>query len=56
MKIDCLDKLPGAGLREIEIGAFADPRRVPQMAGTLELAAEIQKRIFLTFTSKYAII
>ncbi|MEW6273885.1 MAG: hypothetical protein AB1556_02050 [Bacillota bacterium] len=56
VKIDCLHKLPGAGLREIEIGAFVDPRRVPQMAGTRELAAEIQKRTFLTFPSKYAII
>lgn len=34
VKIDCLHKLPGAGLREIEIGAFVDPRRVPQMPGT----------------------
>lgn len=32
-------ELWAAGLRHVEIGAFVSPRRVPQMAGTAEVAA-----------------
>lgn len=34
-------ELAAAGLRRIEVGAFVSPRRVPQMAGTAELVAQL---------------
>lgn len=36
-KLDLIEGLLAAGLRDIEIGAFVRPDRVPQMAGTDEL-------------------
>jgi isopropylmalate/homocitrate/citramalate synthase len=38
-----IDLLTKAGLGVIEIGAFVSPRRVPQMAGTDEVAARITR-------------
>jgi len=38
-RADLVRELWAAGLRHVEIGAFVSPRRVPQLAGTAEVAA-----------------
>ncbi len=43
-KLELIDRLVRAGLREIEIGSFVNPRAVPQMADTPELFQALAKR------------
>ncbi len=42
-KIRLVNLLSEAGLRKIETGSFVSPRRVPQMAGSSEVLAEIER-------------
>lgn len=41
-KLEIVGLLAAAGIRRIQIGSLVDPRRVPQMAGTEELAARVR--------------
>jgi hydroxymethylglutaryl-CoA lyase len=43
-KLQLLDALADAGLREIEVGSFVNPKAVPQMADTAEVFAALTKR------------
>lgn len=43
-KIELIDRLGAAGLREIEVGSFVNPRAVPQMADTQEVFAGLKPR------------
>lgn len=43
-KLELIDALAGAGLREIEVGSFVNPRAVPQMADTPQVFAVLKKR------------
>lgn len=42
-RIALIDLLSGAGLAEVEIGSFVNPRRVPQMADTAAVMAGIRR-------------
>ena len=37
--------LAAAGVRRLQVGSFVDPRRVPQMAGTEELVAQVRREL-----------
>jgi hydroxymethylglutaryl-CoA lyase len=37
--------LAAAGVRRLQVGSFVDPRRVPQMAGTEELVAQVRQEL-----------
>lgn len=41
-KLELVGLLAAAGIRRIQVGSFVDPRRMPQMAGTGELVAQVQ--------------
>ncbi len=43
-KLRMVDSLAASGLKQIEVGSFVNPKAVPQMAGTGEVFAAIQKR------------
>jgi hydroxymethylglutaryl-CoA lyase len=43
-KVEFIEALVDAGLRNIEVGAFVHPRWVPQMADTAEVFARVTKR------------
>lgn len=43
-RLDFAERLAGAGVRNIELGAFVSPQWVPQMAGASELMAEALRR------------
>ena len=40
-KVALINALVAAGLREIEVGSFVNPKAVPQMAGTAEVVARL---------------
>ena len=42
-KVALIDRLSAAGIRDIEVGSFVNPRRVPQVADTEEVLARIQR-------------
>ena len=42
-KLEIARLLAAAGLRRLQVGSLVDPRRVPQMAGTEELVALVQR-------------
>lgn len=44
-KVRLIDALTHAGLGAIEVGSFVSPRWVPQMAGTDEVFARIERRL-----------
>jgi hydroxymethylglutaryl-CoA lyase len=44
VKIELIDRLADAGLTIIEAGSFVSPKWVPQMAGTGEVLAKLQRR------------
>ena len=48
-KLDLIDRLAQAGLREIEVGSFVNPRAVPQMADTPELFQALNKRMGVAY-------
>ncbi len=43
-KVRLVDDLSAAGLGHIEAGSFVSPRWVPQMAGSAQVLAQIQRR------------
>ena len=48
-KVQLVDALSAAGLRYIEVGSFVSPKWVPQMAGSAELFAQIQRKPGVTY-------
>ncbi len=48
-KVRLVDALSAAGLSYIEVGSFVSPKWVPQMAGSAEVFAQIQRKPGVTF-------
>ena len=48
-KVQLVDALSNAGLGYIEVGSFVSPKWVPQMAGSAEVFAQIQRKPGLTY-------
>lgn len=48
-KVRLVDDLTAAGLRYIEVGSFVSPKWVPQMAGSAEVFAQIQRKPGVTY-------
>jgi hydroxymethylglutaryl-CoA lyase len=48
-KVQLVDALSAAGLRYIEVGGFVSPKWVPQMAGSAEVFAQIQRKPGVTY-------
>ena len=48
-KVRLVDALSAAGLRYIEVGSFVSPKWVPQMAGSAEVFAQIQRKPGVTY-------
>ncbi|MGB3127946.1 MAG: hydroxymethylglutaryl-CoA lyase [Pseudomonas sp.] len=48
-KVQLVDALSAAGLRSIEVGSFVSPKWVPQMAGSAEVFAQIQRKPGVTY-------
>lgn len=43
VRAELVERLVRAGIREIEVASFVDPRRVPQMAGAEEVVASVAR-------------
>lgn len=50
-KVRLVDDLSAAGLSYIEVGSFVSPKWVPQMAGSAEVFAQIQRKPGVTYTA-----
>jgi hydroxymethylglutaryl-CoA lyase len=50
-KVQLVDELTLAGLSHIEVGSFVSPKWVPQMAGSAEVFAQIQRGQRVTYTA-----
>lgn len=50
-KVQLVDALSAAGLSYIEVGSFVSPRWVPQMAGSAEVFAQIQRKPGVTYAA-----
>ncbi len=50
-RVALIEMLAGTGLREIEVGSFVNPKAVPQMAGTDQVFAQLQKREGVRYTA-----
>ncbi len=48
-KVQLVDALSSAGLSYIEVGSFVSPKWVPQMAGSAEVFAQIQRKPGVTY-------
>ncbi|KAE9658861.1 hydroxymethylglutaryl-CoA lyase [Pseudomonas sp. PB105] len=48
-KVQLVDALGAAGLSYIEVGSFVSPKWVPQMAGSAEVFAQIQRKPGVTY-------
>ncbi|MFL1552894.1 hydroxymethylglutaryl-CoA lyase [Pseudomonas sp. D47] len=48
-KVQLVDALTDAGLSYIEVGSFVSPKWVPQMAGSAEVFAQIQRKPGVTY-------
>ncbi|MBF7730760.1 hydroxymethylglutaryl-CoA lyase [Pseudomonas sp. N040] len=48
-KVRLVDDLTDAGLSYIEVGSFVSPKWVPQMAGSAEVFAQIQRKAGVTY-------
>lgn len=48
-KITLIEKLVDAGLSVVEVGSFVSPKWVPQMVGSAEVYAGIQKRVGVSY-------
>ncbi|EPJ98036.1 hydroxymethylglutaryl-CoA lyase, partial [Pseudomonas sp. CFII68] len=48
-KVRLVDALSAAGLGYIEVGSFVSPKWVPQMAGSAEVFAQIQRKPGVTY-------
>ena len=49
VRAELVERLVGAGLREIEVASFVDPRRVPQMEGAEEVVASVRRDEDVTY-------
>lgn len=49
-RVALIDALSETGLAQIQVGSLVNPRKVPQMADTLELFAEIRKNPAVRYT------
>ncbi|EIK53183.1 hydroxymethylglutaryl-CoA lyase [Stutzerimonas stutzeri TS44] len=50
-KVRLVDDLSAAGLAYIEVGSFVSPKWVPQMAGSAEVFAQIQRKAGVTYAA-----
>lgn len=50
-KVRLVDELSAAGLSYIEVGSFVSPKWVPQMAGSAEVFAQIQRKPGVTYSA-----
>ncbi len=50
-KVQLVDALSAAGLSYIEVGSFVSPKWVPQMAGSAEVFAQIQRKPGVTYAA-----
>jgi hydroxymethylglutaryl-CoA lyase len=50
-KVQLVDELSAAGLSYIEVGSFVSPKWVPQMAGSAEVFAQIQRKENVTYAA-----
>ncbi len=50
-KVRLVDDLSAAGLRYIEVGSFVSPKWVPQMAGSGQVFADIQRDAHITYAA-----
>ncbi|MEQ7922667.1 hydroxymethylglutaryl-CoA lyase [Xanthomonas sp. WHRI 1810A] len=50
-KVRLVDALSASGLRYIEVGSFVSPKWVPQMAGSAEVFAGIQRKAGVTYAA-----
>ncbi|MGH8355501.1 MAG: hydroxymethylglutaryl-CoA lyase [Pseudomonas sp.] len=50
-KVRLVDDLSAAGLSYIEVGSFVSPKWVPQMAGSAEVFARIQRKAGVTYAA-----
>ena len=50
-KVRLVDDLGAAGLDHIEVGSFVSPKWVPQMAGSADVFAQIQRRPGVTYAA-----
>jgi hydroxymethylglutaryl-CoA lyase len=48
-KLELLDAIAEAGIREIEVGSFVNPKAVPQMADTEEVFRRLKRRPGVTY-------
>jgi hydroxymethylglutaryl-CoA lyase len=48
-KLELLDAIAEAGIREIEVGSFVNPKAVPQMADTEEVFRRLRRRPGVTY-------
>jgi hydroxymethylglutaryl-CoA lyase len=48
-KLELLEAIAAAGVTEIEVGSFVNPKAVPQMADTAEVFARLQRRPGVTY-------
>ena len=48
-KVQLVDALSAAGLSYIEVGSFVSPKWVPQMAGSAQVFAQIQRKAGVTY-------
>jgi len=50
-KVRLVDDLSAAGLSHVEVGSFVSPKWVPQMAGSAEVFAQIQRKAGVTYAA-----
>ena len=50
-KVRLVDDLTAAGLGYVEVGSFVSPKWVPQMAGSAEVFAQIQRKAGVTYAA-----
>lgn len=50
-KVRLVDDLTAAGLSYVEVGSFVSPKWVPQMAGSAEVFAQIQRKAGVTYAA-----
>ncbi len=50
VRAELVDRLVGAGLPEVEVASFVDPRRVPQMGGAEDVAATVERTPGVVFS------
>jgi len=50
-KVQLVDELTASGLSHIEVGSFVSPKWVPQMAGSSEVFAQIQREQGITYAA-----